>query len=217
MTTRRQTYGERRARADARRAERAEVEDPAVVLEAAAAFLAVRPRSVDETRRRLRHLGYPVGPIEVAWTGSSPSATWTTRRSHAPGSRAETARDPRSETVLRRELRAKGHRCHGRRCRAVRPRPRRCTWSVGRRDPGPRSRGAGRPRGRGRRAAAAGTASGSARPRAGPPRRRQKAYALLARNGFAPDVCARVAAESIAHPIADEGEDEPAEAAADGV
>ena len=65
MTARRQTYGERRARADARRAERAEVDDPAVVLEAAAAFLAVRQRSVDETRRRLRHLGYPVEPIEV--------------------------------------------------------------------------------------------------------------------------------------------------------
>ncbi len=48
-------------------------------------------------------------------------------------------------------------------------------------------------------------------------RRRQKAYALLARNGFSPDVCARVAAELIAHPIAGEGEDEPAEAAADGV
>jgi len=28
-------------------------------MEAAAVFLAVRPRSVSETRRRLRHLGYP--------------------------------------------------------------------------------------------------------------------------------------------------------------
>ncbi len=61
VSARAASYAERRARADARRAERGEIEDPAVVLEAAAAFLAVRPRSVDETRRRLRHLGYPDG------------------------------------------------------------------------------------------------------------------------------------------------------------
>ncbi|HVQ23505.1 MAG TPA: RecX family transcriptional regulator, partial [Candidatus Saccharimonadia bacterium] len=65
MSARAMSYAERRARADARRAERAEIEDPAVVLEAAAAFLSVRPRSVDETRRRLGHLGYPEGPVKV--------------------------------------------------------------------------------------------------------------------------------------------------------
>jgi len=44
-------------------------------------------------------------------------------------------------------------------------------------------------------------------------RRRQKAYALLARSGFAPDVCARVSAESVAAP----DEDEAFGAAAEGV
>jgi regulatory protein len=42
-----------------RRARRAAVTDPDVVMDAAAAFLSVRPRSVAETRRRLRELGYP--------------------------------------------------------------------------------------------------------------------------------------------------------------
>ena len=60
VSARTASYAERRARADARRAERATIEDASVVLEAAATFLAVRPRSVDETRRRLRHLGYPI-------------------------------------------------------------------------------------------------------------------------------------------------------------
>ena len=32
-------------------------------MEAAAAFLAVRPRSVGEMRRRLRHLGYPAALV----------------------------------------------------------------------------------------------------------------------------------------------------------
>ncbi|MET1231345.1 MAG: hypothetical protein ABWY52_00680, partial [Candidatus Limnocylindrales bacterium] len=50
-----------------------------------------------------------------------------------------------------------------------------------------------------------------------PRRRRQKAYALLARNGFSPDVCARVAADSGADPVVDGTDDEPVEGAADGV
>jgi len=50
--------GRRSATAAERRERRGEVTDPGVVMEAAAAFLAVRPRSVAETRRRLRHLGY---------------------------------------------------------------------------------------------------------------------------------------------------------------
>jgi hypothetical protein len=47
VSARAASYAERRARADARRAERATIEDAGVVLEAAATFLAVRPRSVD--------------------------------------------------------------------------------------------------------------------------------------------------------------------------
>src|SRR5688572_5917368 len=43
----------------AKRELRAQLTDPAPVMEAAAAFLAVRPRSEAETRRRLLKLGYP--------------------------------------------------------------------------------------------------------------------------------------------------------------
>ena len=43
---------------------RAELRDPAPVMEAAAAFLAVRPRSVAETSRRLKRLGYPVALVD---------------------------------------------------------------------------------------------------------------------------------------------------------
>ena len=43
---------------------RAELRDPAPVMDAAAAFLSVRSRSVTETRRRLHHLGYPDPLVE---------------------------------------------------------------------------------------------------------------------------------------------------------
>ena len=55
---------DRKAAAEERRARRAAVEDANVVMEAAAAFLSVRPRSVVETRRRLRHLGYPQALVD---------------------------------------------------------------------------------------------------------------------------------------------------------
>ena len=55
----------RRATPTERRERRAAVEDPVVVLEAAAAFLTVRPRSIEEVRRRLRHLGYRHDLVEL--------------------------------------------------------------------------------------------------------------------------------------------------------
>ncbi len=108
MTSRRPSYAERRARADARRAERAEIDDPAVVLEAAAAFLAVRPRSIDETRRRLLRLGYPSGPVDVVierllefgyLDDEAFARAWVESRDRAR---------PRGEMALRRELALKG-------------------------------------------------------------------------------------------------------------
>ncbi|MGH2408644.1 MAG: hypothetical protein ACRDF7_11275, partial [Candidatus Limnocylindrales bacterium] len=62
------TVGSGRARRIApaeRRERRAAVDDAAVVVEAAAAFLGVRPRSIDETRRRMRQLGYRQELVEV--------------------------------------------------------------------------------------------------------------------------------------------------------
>ena len=50
MAHRARSPQERREAAEARRARRASVTEPEAVMEAAAAFLAVRSRSVDETR-----------------------------------------------------------------------------------------------------------------------------------------------------------------------
>jgi regulatory protein len=48
-----------------RRERRAAVADPGVVLEAAAAFLAVRPRSIAETRARLASMGYRAPLVDL--------------------------------------------------------------------------------------------------------------------------------------------------------
>lgn len=64
MARRARSPQERREAAEARRARRAAVTEPDAVMEAAAAFLAVRSRSVDETRKRLIHLGYPPAIVE---------------------------------------------------------------------------------------------------------------------------------------------------------
>lgn len=197
MSARAATYAERRARADARRAERGEIEDPAVVLEAAAAFLAVRPRSVDETRRRLRHLGYPAGPIDVVidrllafgyLDDVAFARAWVESRDRAR---------PRGESALRRELMLKGI-------------DREVIGEVLAERADRSAAGA---------AAGDGSATAESRPDEAdeiaarrllerrtaslrrdpdPRKRRHKAYALLARNGFDPGVCARVAAAFVA-------------------
>jgi regulatory protein len=78
------------------------------VLDAAAAFLAVRPRSVAETSRRLRHLGYPpalVGAVveQLSALGYLDDAAfaraWVESRDRAR---------PRGEAALRRELALRG-------------------------------------------------------------------------------------------------------------
>lgn len=205
------SYAERRARADARRAERGEIEDPAVVLEAAAAFVAVRPRSVDETRRRLKHLGYPEGPVNVVidrllafgyLDDAAFARAWVESRDRAR---------PRGESALRRELMLKGidrsvigevlaERAEGSDARAaagdgsgtMQDRPDEADEIAARRllerraasllrDPDPR-------------------------------KRRQKAYALLARNGFDPGVCARAASAYVSEiepgEAGDQGDDD---------
>lgn len=200
VTTHRSSYAERRARADARRAERAEIEDPAPVLDAAAAFLTVRPRSVDETRRRLRHLGYPVDLVEVVidrllaygyLDDEVFARAWVESRDRAR---------PRGEAALRRELILKGI-----------DRELIAAVLAGRDEgveqaPEDAVNGSVRPpvADAGRRSAddvaarrlMARRSSALAR-EADPRKRRQKAYALLARNGFPPDVCARLSAEVV--------------------
>jgi regulatory protein len=172
----------RRARAAERRELRAQLTDPAPVMEAAAAFLGVRPRSVAETRRRLRHLGYPAELVEAVVArlvemdyldDAAFARAWVESRDRAR---------PRGENALRRELALKGV-----------PRPVVDEMLSQR----AKSAGAAQPD----QAAAIALLH---RRRAAlerepdPRRRRQKAYALLARNGFDPQTCAGVAAAFVA-------------------
>ncbi len=91
-----------------RREQRWQVEDPAAVLEAAARFLEARPRSVAEVRRKLSRLGYQpelvTGAVErLAELGflddEAFARAWVESRDRAK---------PRGEHALRRELGLKG-------------------------------------------------------------------------------------------------------------
>jgi len=87
---------------------RGELTDPGPVMEAAAAFLAVRPRSVAETSGRLRKQGYPAALVEDVLTrliemnyldDEQFARAWVESRDRAR---------PRGEQGLRRELVLKG-------------------------------------------------------------------------------------------------------------
>ncbi len=169
---RRESFAERRER-------RAAVDDPAAVLEAAARFLEARARSVQEVRRRLRSAGYQAELIEGAITrltelGMLDDATfakaWVESRDRA---------SPRGERALRQELSLKGVD------RAVLD-----EVLADRRADQPAEAGdvdeAAAERLLARNAR---TLERVADPRA----RRQRAYALLARNGFDPRVCSEAA------------------------
>ncbi len=186
MSPRARTPQERREALEGRRARRAELTDPDVVMEAAATFLAVRSRSVEETRRRLVHLGYPPGLcdeviarlIEMRYLDDRDFArAWVESRDRAK---------PRGAVALRRELQLKGVPADtiaevlATRADQVVDRDRSDDAM-----PGDVERDAARKL-LDRRAS-------TLRRETDPRRRRQKAYALLARNGFTPDVCNDVA------------------------
>jgi regulatory protein len=187
-----------------RRAQRATVDDPEEVLSAAARFLEARPRSVAEVRRRLGTAGYRGDLVEAAVArlvdlgfldDGAFAQAWVESRDRA---------HPRGEAALRRELLLRG---------------------VGREDIEAalevRRQLASAPPGAdgsvGSTAAVAASdpdeeaADRLLRARLRPilrepdPRRRLgRAYALLARHGFAPDVCARVSRAVIAAEAADD-------------
>ena len=174
-----------------RRAQRAAVDDPAVVLEAAARFLEARSRSVSEVRRRLRRAGYRADLVEGAierltelgmLDDEAFGRAWVESRDRAR---------PRGEIALRRELALKGVD------RAIVD-----ELLEERRDAADPEAGstdllaARRLLAKGARALAR---------VADPRQRRQRAYALLARNGFDPETC-REAARELVLPV----EDEPA-------
>jgi len=150
-------------------------------MEAAAAFLGVRPRSVSETRRRLRHLGYPHGLvdgvidrlIEVGYLDDAEFArAWVESRDRA---------HPRGELALRRELALKGI------SKLVVDETLESRVVDGASDPNRVAAEALLTRRR-----------SSLEREPDPVRRRQKAYALLARNGFDPETCRSTASSFVA-------------------
>jgi len=163
---------------EARRAERAEIDDPALVLAAALRFLEARPRSTSEVRRRLLIHGYREDLVEDCLKrlldlgildDEAFARTWVESRDRAR---------PRGERALRGELARKGV-------------DRVLTDAVledreGER-PEAEADAARRVLARHERALARVTD-----PRA----RRQRAYALLARSGFDSDTTAQVLAEA---------------------
>jgi regulatory protein len=178
---RRESFAEKRER-------RAAVDDPAVVLEAAARFLEARSRSVHEVRRRLGGAGYQTELVEGAISRMTElgmlddeafARTWVESRDRAR---------PRGERAIREELRIKGIDRETidvvlgeRRDRAVAA------------DEGD---GSDLPASADRTAAERLLAKNArALERVADPRkRRQRAYALLARHGFDPETCRDVAA-----------------------
>jgi regulatory protein len=177
---------DRRASFAERRERKAEIDDPAVVLEAAARFLEPRARSVAEVRRRLTGAGYQAELVEGAITrmlelgmldDEAFARAWVESRDRAR---------PRGERAIRQELGLKGVD------RAT------VDLVLGER----REAVAGIPNDDGAtatpdHAAAERLVARNARSLArivDPRQRRQRAYALLARNGFDPEVCRTVAA-----------------------
>ncbi|MBA2720337.1 MAG: regulatory protein RecX [Chloroflexi bacterium] len=182
-----------------RREERGAVDDPAVVLEAAARFLEARSRSVAEVRRRLGRAGYNAELIEGAIVrlgelgmldDEAFGRAWVESRDRAR---------PRGEIALRRELSLKGvdrsivNDLLEERRAATEP----DDVGLGR---GPDFAAAERLLARNERALT----------RVSDPRqRRQRAYALLARNGFDPETC-REAASGVMSGTRDSTVDESA-------
>ena len=165
------------------RERRAAVDDPAVVLDAAARFLETRSRSVAEVRRRLTRAGYRPALVNGAISrllelgildDEAFARSWVESRDRA---------HPRGERAIRAELGRLGVD------RAVID----ATLEM-------RADAAEGPSGADR-AAAERLLSRNARAlaRVADPRaRRQRAYTLLARNGFDPDTCREAAGAVVA-------------------
>jgi regulatory protein len=179
------------------RARRAEIDDPAVVLEAAARFLEARSRSVAEVRRRLGRAGYRADLIDGAIARLTElgmlddeafGRAWVESRDRAR---------PRGEIALRRELALKG-------------------VDRGVVDELLEERRAGTATDDGSGATVDAVAARRLLARheralarvTDPRQRRQRAYALLARNGFDPETCREAATAfmtSLSIPQTDEG------------
>jgi regulatory protein len=182
------TAGPRRQESLAERRERrSAIDDPAVVLDAAARFLEARSRSVSEVRRRLTGAGYRPDLVESAIERMTElgmlddeafARAWVESRDRAR---------PRGERAIREELRLKGVE-------------RTVVDAVltdrrdGRRDGEPGGDGTAEHPDRVAAVRLLARHSRALARVADPRQRRQRAYALLARNGFDPEICREVAA-----------------------
>ena len=177
----------RRASFAERRERRAAVDDPTVVLEAAARFLEPRARSVAEVRRRLTGAGYRPDLVEGAiermlelgmLDDEAFARAWLESRDRAR---------PRGERAIRQELGQKG--VDRTTVDLVLGERREAAAAVEVDEDGVAMSAD--------QAAAERLMARNARSLArvaDPRQRRQRAYALLARNGFDPEVCRTVAA-----------------------
>jgi regulatory protein len=182
--------GPRRSFAE-RRAEKEAIDDPAVVLEAAARFLEARARSIGEVRRRLTSAGYRAELVEGAITRMTElgmlddeafARAWVESRDRAR---------PRGERALADELRQRGvdrtvivEALDERRESAA------ASGDADDEEDPPSADEAAAERLLARNTR---TLARVADPRA----RRKRAYALLARNGFDPGVCATLSARVV--------------------
>lgn len=166
-----------------RREARAAVDDPAVVLEAALRFLEPRARSVAEVRTRLVRAGYRAELVDAAierlleigmLDDEAFARSWVESRDRA---------HPRGTSALRGELRRKG--VTDELARTV------LADRDGEATGGPDEAGGSADERAAERLLARRAAALSRI--ADPRERRRRAYALLARSGFDPDTCARLA------------------------
>ena len=188
---RRESFAERRER-------RAAVDDPAVVLEAAARFLEVRSRSVHEVRRRLGGAGYRPDLVDGAIARMTElgmlddeafARTWVESRDRAR---------PRGERAIREELRTKGIDRETIDLVLGERRDRALASSEATDGDGDDVQPVSADRTAAERLLAK-NARALARV-ADPRQRRQRAYGLLARHGFDPETCREVAASVLAVP-----------------
>ena len=186
--SRRESFAERRER-------KAAIDDPQVVLEAAARFLEARSRSVAEVRRRLTGAGYRpdlvdgaiARMIELGMLDDDAFAhAWVESRDRAR---------PRGERAIRAELGLKGV---DRTIVEAVLEERRAGPARGEGDDDPASAVVSADHAAAERLLARHSRALSRVPE--PRARRQRAYALLARSGFDPDVCRSVAASVGAEP-----------------
>jgi regulatory protein len=195
--------GTQRLEARRRRLERhAAVEDPAVVLNAAARFLELRSRSVEEIRRHLAAGNYPPELIERAVGRLLELGVLDDRAFGRAWVESRDRSRPRGEQALRHELALKGldrdliAEVLAERAGEIRPDD---GAGLDHADVvGPRADARAAEKLLRRRSAALARIDD-------PRRRRQRAYALLARNGFGPEICREASALFVSTNVGEPG------------